>query len=57
MKDKKTTDSVTKRAIWEEKHHRNFDHKEKRKMCQECGEFDGRHTYTCIYYDTTSILN
>ena len=42
---------ITDRAKWEEEHHKDFDYKQKNKLCLECGEADDRHTYTCIYYD------
>lgn len=42
---------LTDRAKWEDQHHTDFDYRQKNKLCLECGEADGRHTYTCIYYD------
>lgn len=53
LKDRK----LSLRAMWEEKHHKEFDYKDKNKLCIECGEKDGRHTYTCIYYDIDSTTN
>jgi hypothetical protein len=52
MQKEKEDNPVIKRAVWEEKHHKTFDYKKKNKMCIECGEVDGLHTYTCVYYDT-----
>lgn len=49
---KNQKDTIVKRAVWEEKHHKTFDYKEKNKICQVCGELNGRHTYRCIHYDT-----
>jgi len=43
---------LTERAVWEDKHHRQFDYKEQQSRCMVCGETDNRHTYTCVFYDT-----
>jgi len=45
-------DELFRRVKMEQKHHKQFDYKEKNKLCLECGETDGRHTYTCVYFDT-----
>jgi len=50
-KDKDKLIKLIKRAKFEDKHHNEFDYKQKHKLCLECGESDGRHTYTCIYFD------
>lgn len=53
-KDKEQSDRFIKRAQFEEQHHKVFDYKQKNKLCIECGEKNGLHTYTCIYYDSTA---
>lgn len=50
---KKKNKTSIRRARWEEEYHKDFDYKQKTKMCQECGETNNRHTYTCTWYDTT----
>jgi len=40
------------RARYEENYHRIFGYKNNAaKKCDVCGEVDGRHTYTCEWYD------
>lgn len=48
---------IIDRAKWEENYHRIFGYKDTYKKCDVCGETDGRHTYTCEWYDRDPSKN
>ena len=54
---KKEEKKFIERIKWEKEHHETFNYKKTENICNDCGERNGLHTYTCVYYDNDKDIN